>query len=82
MTTVKKIIDWDGCDEGPVLRELHNLPPGRYVITPLDETWNLTDEEEADLERALDEADRDEFVDADEVHRGIRARIDAAMAPR
>jgi hypothetical protein len=48
----------------------------------MDETWNLTDEEEADLERALDEADRDEFVDADEVHRGIRARIDAAMAPR
>jgi hypothetical protein len=82
MTTAKKIIDWDGRDEGPVLRELHNLPPGRYAITPLDETWNLTDEEEADLERALDEADRDEFVDADEVHRGIRARIDAAMAPR
>ncbi len=80
MTTAKTIIDWDGRDDGPVLRELHALPPGRYAITPLDEAWNLTDEEEADLECALDEADRDEGVDAEEVHRGLRARIEAAMA--
>jgi hypothetical protein len=46
----------------------------------IDEAWNLTDEEEADLEHALDEAERNEFVDADEVHLGIRARIDAALA--
>jgi hypothetical protein len=62
MTTAKTIIGWDGHDEGPVLRELHALPPGRYAITPIDEAWNLTDEEEADLEQALDETETTSLI--------------------
>ena len=44
------LLDWNGTDVPEKLRE---LPAGRYVIAPVDEVAELTDDEDAGLEAAL-----------------------------
>lgn len=47
------IIEWDGRQ---MPEQLRSLPPGRYVVEPLDEV-NLTADEEAGIATALDALD-------------------------
>jgi hypothetical protein len=47
------IIEWDGRQ---MPEQLRGLPPGRYLIEPLDDV-NLTPEEEAGIAAALDAID-------------------------
>lgn len=44
------VVDWDG---EHVPAEMRSLPPGRYVVQPLDEAVTLTPEEEEGIRRAL-----------------------------
>ena len=47
MTSARKvIIDWTGTNTDGVLREMENLPPGRYVLVPENE---LDDADEREL---------------------------------
>ena len=44
------IVNWNGVD---VPEELRTLKKGRYVLVPIDEPPELTEEQEAGLEAAL-----------------------------
>ena len=46
------VIDWDGSNLPP---ELRDLPPGCYVIEPIEDLTALSEEEEAGIIAALDE---------------------------
>jgi hypothetical protein len=58
------VVNWNGKDVPPELRE---LPAGRYVLAPVDAGYELSPEEEAGLDEALDEIDRGETVPWEEV---------------
>jgi hypothetical protein len=47
-------VDWDG---EHVPEEMRSLPPGRYLVQPLDEAVALTPEEEEGIRRALASVD-------------------------
>jgi hypothetical protein len=49
-----RVIDWDGTDIPAGLRD---LPPGRYVVEPVDQVEPLTPEEEEGILAALDALD-------------------------
>jgi hypothetical protein len=49
-----KILEWNGSELPSLLRD---LPPGRYLIEPLDEDVVLSEEEEAGLLSAIEELD-------------------------
>lgn len=66
------VIEWDG---NHLPSELRELPPGRYVITVVEDDEELTPEEEAGLLHALEQADRGEGIPLDEVMREFRERI-------
>lgn len=66
------VITWDG-EHFPT--ELRQLPPGRYVVEPLEMDEELTPEEEEGLMAALDELDAGHSHDFEEVMREIRSRI-------
>ena len=68
------MIEWDGKH---VPEELRQLPPGRYLIGPAYEIWDdeLTPEEEAGLQHALDQAEAGQVRPLDEVMREIRSRV-------
>ncbi|WP_224362542.1 hypothetical protein [Hyalangium versicolor] len=44
------VMDWDG---EHIPNEMRSLPPGRYVVEPLDEAIALTPEEEEGLREAM-----------------------------
>jgi predicted transcriptional regulator len=69
---LETVIDWDGTHLPGELRE---LPPGRYVVTPIEEDEELTEEEEAGILAALDELDAGLGRDAEEVMEELRERI-------
>jgi hypothetical protein len=48
------VIDWDGRH---LPEELRDLPPGRYIVEPIDELQALTREQEAGILAALDQLD-------------------------
>ena len=57
---------WNGKDVPPELRE---LPAGRYVVEPLeDEAPELSAEEEAGIEAALESYRQGRVIDAKRVH--------------
>jgi len=64
------VLDWDGAT---LPAALHDLPPGRYVMTPwMDD--ELTPEEEAGLIEALDELEAGGGIPWDEALRELRAK--------
>jgi len=67
------IIDWDG---STLPAELRELPPGRYLVQPLDEERPLTPEEDAGLRLGLDQLNRGEWIPADVVLEQMRQRIE------
>jgi hypothetical protein len=65
-----KIIEWDG-ENLPV--ELRDLPPGQYVVQPVDEALNLSAEEEDGIIAALDDLDAEGGTPLEDVLREIRS---------
>ena len=61
---VYRLIRWNGRD---LPDELRALPPGEYVIAPVQAGGPLSEAEAEGLEEALAEAERGETVDAGEV---------------
>ncbi len=62
------IIEWDGRQ---MPEQLRGLPPGRYVVEPLDEV-NLTADEEAGIATALDALDAGRGISLADVVRQLR----------
>ena len=50
----KPVIHWDGKN---LPRGLRDVPPGQYVLEPLQDTTPLSDEEERGLQEALRQLD-------------------------
>jgi hypothetical protein len=72
------IIEWDGANLPP---ELSALPPGRYLVEPVDPTdgdeildSDLTDEEEQGIIDALAELDAGGGIPFDDVMRDLKRR--------
>ena len=69
MTTT---LTWNGKE---LPKELRDLPPGRYVITGVDDVESLTLAEEEGIRVALDQVRRGDVVAHDEVVRQLEARL-------
>jgi hypothetical protein len=66
-----RVVEWDGKNVPAAMR---SLPPGRYVLEPVDETIALTPDEESGLEKAIAGVDAGEpGVTAAEVRRSFRS---------
>ncbi len=64
-----KVLHWNGKD---LPAELKELPAGEYTIVPKE--YELTPEEDAAVQEALDEYERTgESFDGEQVHRELRA---------
>ena len=68
------VLDWNGADIPEQVRdkmpaELRKLPPGRYVLEPVDEEVELTAEQEAGIKAAIES-----------VRQGRGVGLDAAKA--
>ena len=73
MSRRARIMSWNGTDVPPELRQ---LPPGRYVVKAVeDDAPELTADEEAGLEAALESYGQGRVVDA----RRAREIIDTAI---
>jgi hypothetical protein len=68
------IVNWNGVD---VPEELKALRKGRYVLVPIDEPPDLTEEEEAGIEQAIASIEAGEGIPFDEAE---RAALDEAIA--
>lgn len=65
-------LTWNGTD---LPAELRDLPAGRYVITGVGDTAPLTPEEEEAVRLGLEQADRGELLEHEDVIRSVRARL-------
>jgi len=63
-----KVIDWDGRN---LPEQLRDLPPGQYVLEPLEATQPLSAEEEDGLLAALKELDTGRGIPLAEVGRNL-----------
>jgi len=66
------IVNWNGVD---VPEELKGLRKGRYVLLPMDEAPELTEEQEAGLETALASVRAGKGVSLEEALAEARARL-------
>jgi ABC-type branched-subunit amino acid transport system ATPase component len=86
MSTARKILDWHKQGSEQLAQQLQDLPEGRYVLLPENETLAqeeelvLTDEQLAGLAHAFEQADRGETLAATEVYARIDARLQARLA--
>ena len=67
------IVNWNGVD---VPEELKGLKKGRYVLLPMDEAPELTEEQEAGLEAALASVRAGKGVSLDEVRAKVKAHLE------
>ena len=65
-----RVLRWNGKD---LPEELRNLPPGDYVVEPVEDVPPLTEEEEEGIRRALASRDAGRVVDHDDVRRSVNA---------
>ena len=49
------------------------MPPGRYALSPLDDTAEITFEEDAAIRRGLDELEAGDVVPLDQVIREYKS---------
>ena len=70
--TTRIQIDWDG-EHFP--KELAELPPGRYDVILVDDTYELSEEEDAFVQAGIDEAEAGNVIPYEDVMRELRARI-------
>lgn len=73
------VVDWDATIFPADFRALlpaglRDLPPGRYVMEPLIDDDELTEEEEAGIIEAIDEIEAGLGIPWDEVRRELRAK--------
>jgi hypothetical protein len=66
----EKVIDWDGRH---LPQKLHDLAPGRYLITSLD-AGPLSEEEDAAVRQGLDSLEAGDVVPLEEVIREPESR--------
>jgi len=74
------VLNWNGEALPEQVREqmpeeLRHLPPGRYVLEPIDEMPELTDEQEAGIQAALESVRKGKGVSLD----AAKARIDRIL---
>src|SRR5262249_1830514 len=72
------MIEWDGKN---VPGELRELPPGRYLVGPEYEIWDeddLTPEEDAGIQQALDQIEAGEGIPYEEAMRQLRSQLASA----
>ena len=67
------IVHWNGVD---VPEELKSLEKGRYVLVPIDEPPELTEEQEAGLEAALASWRAGKRLSHDEAYAKTKANLD------
>ena len=67
------IVNWNGVD---VPAELKALKKGRYVLVPIDEPPELTEEQEAGLEAALASVRAGESLSRDEAYAKAKASLE------
>jgi hypothetical protein len=65
-----RVLRWNGKD---LPEELLQLPPGDYVVEPVEDVPPLTEEEEDGIRRALASRDAGRVVDHDDVRRSVNA---------
>lgn len=65
-----RVLRWNGKD---LPDELRHLPPGDYVLEPVEDVPPLTEEEEEGIRRALASRDAGRVVDHDDVRRSVNA---------
>jgi hypothetical protein len=66
------VVNWNGVD---VPEELKDLKKGRYVLLPMDEAPELTEEQESGLEAALASVRAGKGVSLDEARAKAKARL-------
>lgn len=74
------VLNWNGEALPEEVRErmpeeLQNLPPGRYVLESIDEVPELTDEQEAGIQAALESVRQGKGVSLE----ATKARIDRIL---
>jgi hypothetical protein len=74
------VLDWNGQDLPEEVRErmpaeLRELPRGRYVLEPVDEVPDLTDEEESGIHTALESVRAGKTVSLEDA----KARVDRIL---
>ncbi|MFZ1865234.1 MAG: hypothetical protein WAU39_13500 [Polyangiales bacterium] len=67
------IVHWNGVD---VPEELKALKKGRYVLVPIDEPPELTEEQEAGLEAALASVREGQGLSRDEAYAKAKANLE------
>jgi hypothetical protein len=67
------IVNWNGVD---VPEELKVLKTGRYVLVPVDEPPELTEEQEAGLEAALASVRAGQGLSRDEAYAKAKANLE------
>jgi hypothetical protein len=65
-----RVFRWNGRD---LPEELKQLPPGDYVVEPLEDVPPLTEDEEEGIRRALASRDAGRVVDHEDVRRSVDA---------
>lgn len=74
------VLNWNGQDIPEEVREqmpeeLRQLPPGRYVLEPVDEVPDLSDSEEAGIHAAIESVRAGKSVSLEDA----KARIDRIL---
>lgn len=77
--TEPAVVDWDATAFPPELRallpaELRELPPGRYVVEPLEDDDELTEGEEAGILEAIQEIEAGRGIPWETALEQLRAR--------
>lgn len=62
---MSRVVDWDGKN---IPDEMRSLPPGRYLVEPIDEAVALTPEEEEGVRQAMASLEAGQGRSLDEVH--------------
>lgn len=66
------IVSWNGAD---IPEALKDLPPGRYVIQPVEDVIDLDDHEQKGLEHGVRQLDRGETVSHDDAMSRARRHL-------
>ena len=67
------IVNWNGVD---VPEEFKALKKGRYVLVPIDEPPELTEEQDAGLEAALASVHAGQGLSRDEAYAKVKASLE------
>jgi hypothetical protein len=67
------VVNWNGVD---VPEELKGLKKGRYVLLPMDEAPEFTEEQEAGLEAALASVRAGQGLSRDEAYAKVKASLE------